>query len=222
MAIYKPAVVQKSIPTCAGDLEHGAEIYLLHEDDYQHNNDPDYFKIKLAYNGIHHYLPVIPKGLNNYFDAHQNAMYFLKNARSALKNFHSQLPQNSSYQKLVKISYLALTSTATVLTGRNPHTGTTGTAGAASPAVFDFPSDEPLPSKGGRKRKKPDATAASTSQELPGEQEEEEGELEFEAPEEDDSPVVTLLHEAQLKKGPKQCFCGKGGFPTTDDLEKHK
>ena len=173
MAIYKPAVVQKSIPTRAGDLEHGAEIYLLHEDDYQHNNDPDYFKIKLAYNGIHHYLPVIPKGLNNYFDAHQNAMYFLKNARSALKNFHSQLPQDSSYQKLVKISYLALTSTATVLTGCNPHTGTTGTAGAASPAVFDFPSDEPLPSKGGRKRKKPDATAASTSQELPGEQEEE-------------------------------------------------
>ena len=166
-----------SLLLCTGDLEHGAEIYLLYEDDYQHNNDLDYFKIKLAYNGIHHYLPVIPKDLTNYFDAHQNAMYFLKNAKSALKNFHSQLPQNSSYQKLVKIGYLALTSTATVLTGCNPHTGTTGTAGAASPAVFDFPSDEPLPSKGGRKRKKPDATTASTSQELPGEQEEEEGEL---------------------------------------------
>ena len=51
MAIYKPAIVQKSIPMQAGDLEHGAEIYLLHEDDYQHYNDPDYFKIKLAYNG---------------------------------------------------------------------------------------------------------------------------------------------------------------------------
>ena len=69
MAIYKPAIVQKSIPTWAGDLEHGAEIYLLHEDDYHHNNDPDYFKIKLAYNGIHHYLPIIPKGLTNYFDS---------------------------------------------------------------------------------------------------------------------------------------------------------
>ena len=223
MAIYKPAVVQKSIPTRAGDLEHGAEIYLLHEDDYQHNNNPDYFKIKLAYNGIHHYLPVIPKGLNNYFDSHQNAMYFLKNARSALKNFHSQLPQGSNYQKLVKISYLALTSTATVLTGCNPHTGATGTTGAASPAVFDFPSEELLPSKGGRKRKKADPSAASTSQQLPGEEEEEEeGELEFEAPEEDDSPVVTLLHEAELKKGPKQCFCGKAGFATSDELEKHK
>ena len=223
MAIYKPAVVQKSIPTHAGDLEHGAEIYLLHEDDYQHNNNPDYFKIKLAYNGIHHYLTVIPKGLNNYFDSHQNAMYFLKNARSALKNFHSQLPQGSNYQKLVKISYLALTSTATVLTGCNPHTGTTGTAGAASPAVFDFPSEELLPSKGGRKRKKADPSAASTSQQLPGEEEEEEeGELEFEAPEEDDSPVVTLLHEAELKKGPKQCFCGKAGFGTTDELEQYK
>ena len=115
----------------------------------------------------------------------------------------------------MKIGYLALTSTATVLTGCNPHMGTTGTAGAASPAVFDFPSDEPLSSKGGRKRKKPDPTAASTSQELPeGEQEEEEGDLEFEAPEEDDSPVVTLLHEGQLKKEPKQCFCGKRGFST--------
>ena len=91
MAIYKPAIVQKSIPTWAGDLKHGAEIYLLHEDDYQHNNDPDYFRIKLAYIGIHHYLPIIPKGLTNYFDSHQNAMYFLKNARSALKNFHTQL-----------------------------------------------------------------------------------------------------------------------------------
>ena len=91
---------------------------------------------------------IIPKGLTNYFDAHQNAMYFLKNARSALKNVHTQLPTGSSYQKLVKISYLSLTSTATVLTGCNPHTGTTGTAGAASPAVFDFPSDEPLSSKG--------------------------------------------------------------------------
>ena len=74
MAIYEPAVVQKLILTQAGYLEHGAEIYLLHEDDYQHNNDPDYFKIKLADNGIHHYLPIIPKGLTNYFDAHQNAM----------------------------------------------------------------------------------------------------------------------------------------------------
>ena len=146
-------------------------------------------------------------------------MYFLTDARSALKNFHTQLPTGSSYQKLVKISYLALTSTATVLTGCNPHTGTTGTAGAVSPAVFDFPSDEPLSSKGGRKRRKPDA---SPSQELPEGEEEEQDDLEFEAPEEDDSPVVTLLHEAELKKGPKQCFCGKGGFATTDELEQHK
>ena len=100
---------------------------------------------------------------------------------------------------------------------------TTGTAGAASPAVFDFPSDEPLSSKGGRKRKRPQASVASTSLEQPEEeQEEEEDDLEFEAPEEDDSPVVTLLHEAELKKGPKQCFRGKGGFSTVYEVEQHK
>ena len=140
-------------------------------------------------------------------------MYFLKNARSALKNVHTQLPTGSSYQKLVKISYLALTSTATVLSGCNPHTGTIGTAGAASPAVFDFPSDEPLSSKGGRKRRKPDDTVASTSQELPeGEEEEEQDDLEFEAPEDDDSPVVILLHEAELEKGQSSVFVAKEGL----------
>ena len=49
----------KSKPTHAGDKEHGAEVICLHEDDYNHQEDPDFFSIKLAYNGIHHYLPIV-------------------------------------------------------------------------------------------------------------------------------------------------------------------
>ena len=91
--------------------------------------------------------------------------------------------------------------------------------GAASPAVFDFPSDEPLSSKGGRKRKKTDDTVASTFQQLPeGEEEEEQDDLELEALEDDDSPIVTLLHEAVLKKGQSSVFVAKLGLQAQMNL----
>ena len=48
MPIYRPKVIQKPKSTCSGDKEHSAEVIYLHEEDYEHDNDPDYFKIKLA------------------------------------------------------------------------------------------------------------------------------------------------------------------------------
>ena len=178
---------------------------------------------------MHHYLPIINKGLTNYFDAYNNAMHFTRNARSALKNFHGQLPTGSTYQQLVRIGYKALTATTTVLSGCNPHTGTTGTAGAATPAVFNFPVEPPPPPRVGRKRSRgvtpgPSSSGGAVGGEGPEEEEGEEGnggELQFEAPE-DDSPVVTLGHETQLRKDSKQCFCGKGGFQTVAEMEQHK
>ena len=68
MAIYRPKVVQKSKSTCSGDKEHGAEVICLHEDDYEYDNDPDYFKIKLAYNNVHHYMPIVPKAISSFLD----------------------------------------------------------------------------------------------------------------------------------------------------------
>ena len=63
MAIYRPKVVQKWKSTCSWDKEHGAEVICLREDDYEHDNDPDYFQIKLAYNNVHHYMPIVPKAI---------------------------------------------------------------------------------------------------------------------------------------------------------------
>ena len=48
MAIYRPKVVMKSKPTHAGDKEHGAEVICLHEDDYNHQGNPDFFSHKIS------------------------------------------------------------------------------------------------------------------------------------------------------------------------------
>ena len=103
-------------------------------------------------------------------------------------------------------------TTAQVLSGCSPVLGTTGAAGAAGPALFDFPSASQS-SGPTRKRKRP--TAGDP------EEEEEEG-LTFEAEEEEAGPAVTITHDRQLKKDSNQCFCGKGDFTSLDDLEKHK
>ena len=73
MAIYRPKVVHKSKSTRSGDKEHGAEVICLHDEDFQHNNNPDYFKIKLAYNNVHHYMPVVPKAISGYLDDYNTA-----------------------------------------------------------------------------------------------------------------------------------------------------
>ena len=176
--------------------------------------------MKLAYNGVHHYLPIINKGLTDYFDAYNNAMHFTRNARSALKNFHNLLSTGSTYQQLVKIGYKALTSTTTVLSGCNPHTGTTGTTGAATPAIFNFPVEPPPPPRVGRKRRRgvtpgpssSGATGATADVEGPEEEEGDGDELEFEAPE-DDSPVVTLGIGNSTQERLQAMLLWEGRFP---------
>ena len=113
MAIFEPKIVPKKIGTCQGAVEYGAEVYSLHEDDFNHNFEVDYFKIKLGYNGIHHYFPIIPKGVMQYFDAYNSAMYFTKNARKTLKSLSEQAPPDSNFRKLVFIAYEGLMATTT-------------------------------------------------------------------------------------------------------------
>ena len=153
----------KSKPTCAGDKEHGAEVICLHEDDYNHQGDPDFFPIKLAYNGIHHYLPIVQSSVCTFLDDYNSAMYHIKNARYKLKKLDGHMPEGCTLAKVVKIAYTASVTTAEVLNGFNPLLGTTGVAGAAPITLFDFPKPTPEePSSSGRKRKR--ATAAASVQ----------------------------------------------------------
>ena len=73
MAIYRPKVVQKSKSMHSGDKEQGAEVICFHEDDYEHDNDPDYFKIKLAYNNVQHYMPIVPKAISSFLGDYNTA-----------------------------------------------------------------------------------------------------------------------------------------------------
>ena len=81
MGIYRPKVVMKSKATRSGDREHGAEVICLHEEDYSHQGDPDFFPIKLAYNGIHHYLPIVKRSVATFLDDYNSAIYHIINAR---------------------------------------------------------------------------------------------------------------------------------------------
>ena len=212
MAIYRPKVAQKSKSMHSGDKEHGAEVICLHEDDYEHDNDPDYFKIKLAYNNVHHYMPIVPKAISSFLDDYNTARYHIIKARQSLKKLGGHLPEGSNLGSVVKIVYQGSLTTAQVLSGCNPVLGTTGTTGATGLALFDFPTSASQPSGPGRKRKKP----------TPGDPEEEEDEpLTYQA-EEEEGPSVTITHDRELKKAANQCFCGKGDFKTLDELEQHK
>ena len=96
MAIYRPKAVQKSKSTHSGDKEHGAEVICLHEDDYEHDNDPDYFKTKLAYNNVHHYMPIVPKAISSFLDDYNTAQYHIIKARQSLKKLGGHLPEGSN------------------------------------------------------------------------------------------------------------------------------
>ena len=55
------------------------------------------------------------------------------------------------------------------------------------------------------------------------EEEEEEQDVVFENTGEDnDSPEITIKHTTQLKKLETQYFCGKGGFKSSPDVERHR
>ena len=189
MAIYRPKVVQKSKSTCSGDKEHGAEVICLHDEDFQHNNNPDYFKIKLAYNNVHHYMPVVPKAISAFLDDYNTARYHIVKSRQSLKKLCGHMPEGSNLGSVIKIAYQASMTTAQVLFGCSPVLGTTGAAGAAGPALFDFPSASQS-SGPTRKRKRPTA----------GDPEEEEEGLTFQAEEEEAGPAVTITHDRQFKK----------------------
>ena len=149
-------------------------------------------------------------------------MYHIKNARYKLKKLNGHMPEGCTLAKVVKIAYTASVTTAEVLNGCNPLLGITGAAGAAPITLFDFPKPTlQEPSSSGRKRKRATAAASVQSTSTPGGDDPEEGEAEHE-PEPEAGPSVTITYDRQLKKAENQCFCGKGNFNTTEELNKHK
>ena len=105
MAIYRPKVVQKSKSTRSGDKEHGAEVICLNDEDFQHNNNPDYFKIKLAYDNVHHYMPVVPKAISAFLDDYNTARYHIVKSRQSLKKLCGHMPEGSNLGSVIKIAY---------------------------------------------------------------------------------------------------------------------
>ena len=213
--------------TRSGEFEDGAELYLLTEEDHEHGFQKDFFPIKLGYNGIHHYFPVVPKGIMQFLDAYNSVSFHATNLKKVLKALNNQSPRDTSFQKAVQQSYDNLITTTTIIRGLNPLTGAAEAATTAAGTRFDVPvgtssssksSGEP-PSK--RKRgEEPDIDAEIEQQE---EEEEEEDELVFEnTGEDDDSPQITIKHTRQLKKLQTQCFCGKGGFKSSPDVQRHR
>ena len=196
--------------------------------------DPNYFGVKLAYNGIHHYMPIVPSCIVTYLEVQGHVKYYTKGCRDSLKLLKNHLPKESNYYKLVSCAHEAMTSTTTVLSGCNIITGATGTAGAATAAeAFNFPAPQPLP-PGSKKRKVAvSAGPAGPSQVLRDEssgvvgtsstteQDEQQPEITFEPQEKDDSPEITVQKHKELKHGPDQCFCGKAGLKTQAEKENH-
>ena len=196
--IYQPKVMPKWVPTHSSILEHGAEAFYLDDEDVgKDEQDPNYFPIKLAYNKFHHYMPIVPENILNYLETYNNATYYTRQPREALKSFRNTLPHDSNYYKLVDYAYTAAINTTTVLSGCNIISGTTGTAGATSAQVWPAEQEEPL------------------------EEQEEDEDLQFRLPEKDDSPAITIPHKGELKHGPHQCFCGKGDLKKEADRQKH-
>ena len=234
MAIFKPEVVSKRITTRSGEFEDGAEVYLLSDHDSDHNNDKDYFKIKLGYNGIHHYFPIIPKGVMQFMDSFNSVQFYSANLKQVMKALADQSPRETNFQNIVRIGYDCLNATTSVFSGLNPLTGATGTTRTTTPADFGFPvapSSQPSSSSGksstsGRKRMRTEASEKDQPEYQPEEQEqaeEEEDELVFQSgTDNDDSPQITIKHNVQLKKLSTQCFCGKAGFKTPREVEKHR
>ena len=224
MVIFKPDVVPKRVSTRSGEFEDGAELYLLTEHDYEHNFEKDFFQIKLGYNGIHHYFPIVPKGIMQFLDAYNSVRFHSTNLKKVLKALNDQSPRDTNFQKAVKQSYENLVATATILTGLNPLTGATGAAGTAGGTQFTLPlASSSSMSSCGRppsKRKRADQTEMDEPYE---EEEEEEQDVVFQnTGEDDDSPEITIKHTTQLKKVETQCFCGKGGFKSIADVERHR
>ena len=214
MVIYRPKVVQKPKSTCSGDKEHGAEVICLHEEDYEHDNDPDYFKNQT---GLQQCTPLHASGAQSYFSfpwwLQHSAIPYSKIQAEPQKvgwAFAWRIQFRISYKNC--LSRVTHNSTGFVWVqpctwhNRDNRSNRTGTFWLFYLCISVFWSC--------RKRKRPTA----------GDPEEEEDEgLTFQAEEEEEAgPAVTITHDRQLKKDANQCFCGKGDFTSLDDLEKHK
>ena len=232
IAIYKPKVIPKKVPSRQCHEEHGGEIIYLLDDDIGQEEDPNYFQVKLGYNGVHHYVPIVPSSIVTYLEVQGHVKYYTKGCRDSLKLLLGHLPKQSNYYKLVSCAHEALLSTTTVLSGCNIITGATGTAGAATAAdAFRFPVPESLPSGKRRKVAVPAGPSQILHDESSGivpsqstrqeEEEQDEPQLVYQAYEKDDSPQVTIQKHKELKHAKDQCFCGKSGLKTQDDKDKH-
>ena len=212
--IFKPDVARKCMSTWSGEFKDGAEVYLFSDEDLNHNFAKDIFQIKLGYNGIHHYFPIVPKGVMQFFAAFNSVTHYSINLRKVLKSLSNQAPRDSNFQKLVSIAHQNLVATTTVLSGLNPLTGATGTARTATPADFGFsvPPEPGKPSsssgKSSAKKRCLDPASETYQPDEEEEQEEEEEDVVFQQGYTDDSPEITIKHNVQLKKLATQCFCG--------------
>ena len=219
--IFKPEVVPKCVTTRSGEFEDGAELYLLADEDAEHNFEKDYFPIKLGYNGIHHYFPIIPKGIMQFLDSYNSATYHSANLKKVLKALSDQSPRNTNFQTCVQQILESSVTAKTVLQNLNPLTGATGAAGAATPAQLLPPVASSSKSSGAGPSKRKRVEEAQLAQEE--EEEEEEDDIVFQnVGDNDDSPEISIKHTAQLKKSDLQCFCGKSGFKSVPDVERHR
>ena len=91
--------------TQSGEFEDGAEVYLLSDEDLNHNFVKDFFQIKLGYNCIHHYFPIVPKGVMQFFHAFNSVTHYSINLRKVLKSLSNQAPSDTNFQKLVSIAH---------------------------------------------------------------------------------------------------------------------
>ena len=228
MAIFKPDVVPKCVSTRSGEFEDGAEIYLLTEEDYEHNFEKDFFPIKLGYNDVHHYFPIVPKGIMQFLDAYNSVRFHSSNLKKVLKALNDQSPKDTNFQIAVRDTYDTLVTTTTVLSGLNPLTGATlaaGTTGGTQKAFPGMSSSKSSGTPGAAPPKKRRLEQAEKEQpyEVEEEEEEEPDDLVYQnTGEDDDSPQITIKHTTQLKKRETQCFCGKSGFKSADDVDRHR
>ena len=187
-------------------------------------DDQSYFKIKLAYNGTHHYIPVVPRSSQDFLDYDHEARYYIKQSRDALNKLSAALPPESWYKKLVDIAYRASLCTCDILLGVNNLTGATRAVGAAEPALFQYPGYHEGSAAPKRKRASATATTATATTasddpqqpQVPGSSTQsdnpsglpETAKEDFAPIDVDHSPKITVTH-SQLRKKEKQCFCGK-------------
>ena len=86
-------MVKKKVPTRTGSVEHGAELYYLSDEDVgKEEEDPTYFKIRLAYNGIHHYCPIVQCNVVPFLDAWGHAVHLYQRLKGLFESIKGPPP----------------------------------------------------------------------------------------------------------------------------------